>query len=225
MDNANDVNTVLKSSGVEKDFAQKALKRSIFSDDATIALKGLKNSGDSLTSLENIFTGIGTTLKATLTNPLTWIAGAGIAAVGALIYKATEFDRAVNTSTKSQSAYASSANELSELTSQLDTAAARISELQALKQQQKISPAESTELNLLILQNSELERQILLKEKSASRLSDIAVNDALSALKQKNTVDLVPTENSENGSDTKKVYDDFGTAYYAYDQTDILTAT
>ena len=142
-----------------------------------------------------------------------------------MIYKATEFDRAVNTSTKSQSAYASSANELSELTSQLDTAAARISELQALKQQQKISPAESTELDLLMLQNSGLERQILLKEKSASRLSDIAVNDALSALKQKNTVDLVPTENSENGSDTKKVYDDFGTAYYAYDKTDILTAT
>ena len=89
----------------------------------------------------------------------------------------------------------------------------------------RISPAESTELNLLMLQNSELERQILLKEKSASHLSDIAVNDALSALKQKNTVDLVPIENSENDSDTKKVYDDFGTAYYAYDKTDILTAT
>ena len=96
MDSASDVNTVLKTSGVEKDFAQKALKRSVFSDDATTTLKGLKNSGDSLTSLENIFTGIGTTLKVTLTNPLTWIAGAGIAAVGALIYKATEFDRAVN---------------------------------------------------------------------------------------------------------------------------------
>lgn len=225
MDNANDVNTVLKSSGVEKDFAQKALKRSIFSDDATTALKGLKNSGDSLTSLENIFTGIGTTLQATLTNPLTWMAGAGIAAVGALIYKATEFDRAVNASAKSQSVFASAANELSELNSQMDAISTRISELQALKQQQKISPAESTELNLLMLQNSELEHQIQLKEKSASQLSDITVNDALSALKQKNTVDLVPTENSQDGSDTKKVYDDFGTAYYAYDKTDIITAT
>lgn len=107
----------------------------------------------------------------------------------------------------------------------MDTVSARISELQALKQQQKISPAESAELNLLTLQNSELERQTQLKEKSASQLSDTAVNDTLKALKQKNTVDLVPTENSENGSDTKKVYDDFGTAYYAYDQTDILTAT
>ena len=38
MDNANDVNTVLKSSAVEKDFAQKAPKRSIFSNNATIAL-------------------------------------------------------------------------------------------------------------------------------------------------------------------------------------------
>ena len=231
-----DINTVFKNAGISKESAQSILQQSKrwknslsnlsessstssgFITNEAIALEGLKSS-------ESALAAIGTTLKATLTNPLTWMAGAGIAAVGALIYKATEFDRAVNASAKSQSVFASAANELSELNSQMDAVSARISELQTLKQQQKISPAESTELNLLMLQNSELEHQIQLKEKSASQLSDIAVNDTLRALNQKNTIDLVPTENSENGSDTKKVYDDFGTAYYAYDKTDIITAT
>ena len=231
-----DINTVFKNAGISKESAQSILQQSKrwknslsnlsessstssgFITNEAIALEGLKSS-------ESALAAIGTTLKATLMNPLTWMAGAGIAAVGALIYKATEFDRAVNASAKSQSVFASAANELSELNSQMDAVSARISELQALKQQQKISPAESTELNLLMLQNSKLERQIQLKEKSASQLSDIAVNDTLRALNQKNTIDLVPTENSENGSDTKKVYDDFGTAYYAYDKTDIITAT
>lgn len=131
-----DINTVFKNAGISKKSAQSILQQSKrwkdnlsnlsessptssgFITNEAIALEGLKSS-------ESALAAIGTTLKATLTNPLTWIAGAGIAAVGALIYKATEFDRAVNTSTKSQSAYASSANELSELTSQLDTAACK----------------------------------------------------------------------------------------------------
>ena len=230
-----DINTVFKKSGLSIDEAKGVLdgsnwasKLNDIAEPAAASAEAATNMGIALAGLKNSKTAlatIGTTLKATLTNPLTWMVGAGIAAVGALIYKATEFDRAVNASAKSQSVFASAANELSELNSQMDAVSARISELQTLKQQQKISPAESTELNLLMLQNLELEHQIQLKEKSASQLSDIAVNDTLRALNQKNTIDLVPTENSENGSDTKKVYDDFGTAYYAYDKTDIITAT
>lgn len=230
-----DINTVFKKSGLSIDEAKGVLdgsnwasKLNDIAEPAAASAEAATNMGIALAGLKNSKTAlatIGTTLKTTLMNPLTWMAGVGIAAVGALIYKATEFDRAVNASAKSQSVFASAANELSELNSQMDAVSARISELQALKQQQKISPAESTELNLLMLQNSKLERQIQLKEKPASQLSDIAVNDTLRALNQKNTIDLVPTENSENGSDTKKVYDDFGTAYYAYDKTDIITAT
>ncbi|MFR0986721.1 MAG: hypothetical protein ACLSFZ_09540, partial [Frisingicoccus sp.] len=236
LSNFKEINTVFKNAGISKESAQSVLRQSEqwknslnslseaaaassgFITNEAIALEGLKSS-------ETAFEAIGATLKTALMNPLTWMAGAGIAAVGALIYKATEFERAVNTSAKSQSAYASAADELSELNSQMDAVSARISELQTLKQQKKISPAESTELNLLTLQNSELEHQIQLKEKSVSQLSDTAVNDTLRALKQKNTIDLVPTENSQDGSDTKKVYDDFGTAYYDYDKTDIITAT
>ena len=151
-----DINTVFKNAGISKESAQSILQQSKrwknslsnlsessstssgFITNEAIALEGLKSS-------ESALAAIGTTLKATLTNPLTWMAGAGIAAVGALIYKATEFDRAVNASAKSQSVFASAANELSELNSQMDAVSARISELQTLKQQQKISPGESSE--------------------------------------------------------------------------------
>lgn len=44
MDNANDINTILKASGIHKSFAQKALKNSNFSNNADIVLKGLKDS-------------------------------------------------------------------------------------------------------------------------------------------------------------------------------------
>lgn len=152
-------------------------------------------------------------------NPLTWMAGAGIAAMGALIYKATEFDRAIDAASKSQSIYASAATELSELDSQLDTTSARISELTSLKKQGNLSFAEEAELETLILQNAELERQIQLKETAAQQLSDKTVSDAVKALNQENTVNLVTTE------DSKKVYDDFGTSYDVYEQTDIITAT
>lgn len=221
MDNISDVNTVLKVSGIEKDFAQKAIKNSNFSTNIDIALKGLKNPEDFFTSVENLFTGIGAALKTSLMNPLTWIAGAGIAAMGGLIYKATEFDRAVNASSKSQSIYASAANELSELNVQFDAISARISELNSLKNQRPLSFSEESELNALILQNSEFEHQIQLKEKSANLLSNTAVNDSIKALKQRNTTDLVGNSNHEN----QKIYDDFGTGYDVYDKTDIITAT
>ena len=212
MDNANDVNTILKASGIHKSFAQKALKNSSFSNDTDIVLKGLKDSKGSLAA-------IGTVLKTALMNPMTWIAGAGIAAIGRMVYKATEFDRAINATSKSQSVFASASNELSTLNSQLDATTSRISELKALKAQGNLSPSESSELEALNLQNSELELQIQLKKRSAAQLSDAAVKNAVSTLRQKNTTNFVTDDN------TKKVYDDFGTAYNVYDKTDIITAT
>lgn len=190
MDNANDVNTILKASGIHKSFAQKALKNSNFSNNADIVLKGLKDS-------EGILATIGTILKTALMNPMTWIAGAGIAAIGRMVYKATEFDRAINATSKSQSVFASASNELSTLNSQLDATASRISELKALKAQGNLSPSESSELEALNLQNSELELQIQLKKRSAAQLSDAAVKNAISALRQKNTTNFVADDNTE----------------------------
>ena len=226
---ADDINTVFKNAGISQELAESVLNESKWksklndiaqsaaasasaSTNLGVALQGLKSS-------EGALSVIGATLKASLMNPLTWMAGAGIAAMGALIYKATEFDRAINATSKSQSAYASAATELSELNAQLDTASARISELNSLKKQRSLSFAEESELDTLLLQNNELERQIQLKEASAQQLSDEAVSNAVKALNQKNTVNLVTTE------DSKKVYDDFGTSYDVYEQTDIITAT
>ena len=170
-----------------------------------------------MSSLDDIFTGIGTTLKLGLHNPLTWIAGAGVTAIGALILKATEFDRAVKASGKSQSIYASTANELATMNSQLDSASQRISELQTKQNQGGLSFAEEAELNTLQLQRTEMERDIQLKEQTANRQSKETVNDALKALKQTNTLDLTAS--------SSQVYDDFGTAYNVPKETDIVTAT
>lgn len=154
-----------------------------------VATKGLKDSEGGLVA-------IGTVLKTALMNPMTWIAGAGIAAIGRMVYKATEFDRAINATSKSQSVFASASNELSTLNSQLDATASRISELKALKAQGNLSPSESSELEALNLQNSELELQIQLKKRSAAQLSDAAVKNAISALRQKNTTNFVADDNT-----------------------------
>lgn len=226
---------MFKNASISKEDAQSILKKSLnwsnrlndIAEPATAsteavtnlskALEGLKSSGGGLPSLDDIFTGIGTTLKLGLHNPLTWIAGAGVTAIGALILKATEFDRAVKASGKSQSIYASTANELATMNSQLDSASQRISELQTKQNQGGLSFAEEAELNTLQLQRTEMERDIQLKEQTANRQSKEAVNDALKALKQTNTLDLTAS--------SSQVYDDFGTAYNVPKETDIVTAT
>lgn len=66
--------------------------------------------------LNNALTGTLAILKSTAialaTNPLTWIIGGMAVAVGALVYEATKFDRAVEKATESQSAYKEIASEI-----------------------------------------------------------------------------------------------------------------
>ena len=171
--------------------------------------------------LNNALTGTLAILKSTAialaTNPLTWIIGGMAVAVGALVYEATKFDRAVEKATESQSAYVEVAQELESLQSELDSTTEKIEELQKLADSGDITLAQENELRNLKLQNAELERQIKLKQKAVEKPSENAINDAMDAFNMKRINDLTQS--------TGSVVDDFGARYDTYAQTDIITAT
>lgn len=124
---------------------------------------------------------------ALLSNPITWIVGAiGVAAV-ATYKQAHAFEDAAKSASEAQSTYASSANDLASLNSELETTSARIAELQELKDAGTITLTEESELAKLQRQNSELERQIALQQQLVSEDRKKSIQTAMDALEIKGT--------------------------------------
>lgn len=173
-------------------------------------VKGLVSSTDEVVGLGTAFKGLGIQLKSLLLNPATIGIGAMATVFGAAYYEATKFDRAIEKAAKSQASYTETADELKTLQSELKTTSDRIEELES---QGNLTITEESELEKLKLQNAELKRQYVLKEKIANEKQKESAEDAKNALKVKGTEDLTNMVDMSLS----------GTAIYG--KTDIITAS
>lgn len=142
------------------------------------------------------------TIAGMLTNPTTLFAVGLGAAVSAITtfekYQKELMSNAVSKAQGSKAAYDETVQELKSMNVELETANARISELQSLSDAGTITLAEESELETLKLQNQELERQIALKQQLADEQSKTSVDDAVAALKLNRTQDLTRTTVDNN---------------------------
>ena len=93
-------------------------------------------------------------------------------------YSQTGYTRASEKLDKSSGEYETTKSELNSLNSQLDETKSRIEELQSMQKDGTITVADEAELSKLQQQNSELERQIALKESLAKNQAEVVAKDA-----------------------------------------------
>ena len=225
LESVEDVSTVLRQGGISEELARTALGQSRnFADDAENIMNVVSASSDAVDNLgQNLsrlpsqttgLAGIAGSLKAAfvplLTNPFTYLA-IGAAVAGTALYNyITAFDKAVEKTQESQAAYSQAAAEVSSLNSELEQAQSKIT---ALESKGSLTLTEEAELNRLRMQNTELQRQLDLKQQIAEEKSTATVKDAVEALEYERTTDLTYGQKVN------------GTVNTAKRNTDIITAT
>lgn len=206
---------------------------------ATESLAGAQTTATATTSgLSAAMTGLGATLKSVFislaTNPFTYlVAGLAVGAV-ALHNYITAFDKASEKAQESQSAYSSTTQELSSLKSEAEsykdtlesladtyeikiTGNEDVSELIQKLQSSDLSLEDRAQVEQIKAQNSELERQITLKQQLAEQQAKQTEQDAIDALKIEHTQDMTQQYTT---------YDKTGMVEHTQNrQTDIITAS
>ena len=127
-------------------------------------------------SAGNIIKGFFASIKGYI--PILAVAGTAFAAFKLWDYSQTGYTRASKKLDKSSGEYETTKSELNSLNSQLDETKSRIEELQSMKKDGTITVADEAELSKLQQQNSELERQIALKESLAKKQAEVVAKDA-----------------------------------------------
>ena len=127
-------------------------------------------------SAGNIIKGFFASIKGYI--PILAVAGTAFAAFKLWDYSQTGYTRALEKLDKSSGEYETTKSELNSLNSQLDETKSRIEELQSMKKDGTITVADEAELSKLQQQNSELERQIALKESLAKKQAEVVAKDA-----------------------------------------------
>lgn len=206
---------------------------------ATESLAGAQTTATATTSgLSAAMTGLGATLKSVFislaTNPFTYlVAGLAVGAV-ALHNYITAFDKASEKAQESQSAYSSTTQELNSLKSEAEsykdtlesladtyeikiTGNEDVSELIQKLQSSDLSLEDRAQVEQIKAQNSELERQITLKQQLAEQQAKQTEQDAIDALKIEHTQDMTQQYTT---------YDKTGMVEHTQNrQTDIITAS
>ena len=121
-------------------------------------------------------------LLALATNPLTWLIAIGAAAVALQDFYTVDYKEAHEALEESKEKYEESAEAVESLSSELETVKERIEELQDLKDSGDITLEEEAELEQLISQNEELERQIALEKELLKIKSKDLIDDAKEAM-------------------------------------------
>lgn len=127
-------------------------------------------------SAGNIIKGFFASIKGYI--PILAVAGTAFAAFKLWDYSQTGYTRASEKLDKSSGEYETTKSELNSLNSQLDETKSRIEELQSMKKDGTITVADEAELSKLQQQNSELERQVALKESLAKKQAEVVAKDA-----------------------------------------------
>lgn len=127
-------------------------------------------------SAGNIIKGFFASIKGYI--PILAVAGTAFAAFKLWDYSQTGYTRASKKLDKSSGEYETTKSELNSLNSQLDETKSRIEELQSMKKDGTITVADEAELSKLQQQNSELERQVALKESLAKKQAEVVAKDA-----------------------------------------------
>lgn len=126
-------------------------------------------------SAGNIIKGFFASIKGYI--PILAVAGTAFAAFKLWDYSQTGYTRASEKLDKSSGEYETTKSELNSLNSQLDETKSRIEELQSMKKDGTITVADEAELSKLQQQNSELERQVALKESLAKKQAEVVAKD------------------------------------------------
>lgn len=204
---------------------------------ATKELAGAQAGATATTSgFSAAMTGLGASIKATLISYAPFIALFAGLAVGAVALHnyITAFDKASEKAQESQSAYSSTTQELNSLKSEAEsykdtlesladtyeikiTGNEDVSELIQKLQSSDLSLEDRAQVEQIKAQNSELERQITLKQQLAEQQAKQTEQDAIDALKIEHTQDMTQQYTT---------YDKTGMVENTQNrQTDIITAS
>lgn len=195
-DSLNDVGDALIKTGkltdVQKEHLEKLMKAGE-TDKLKNAMNGIVSNSDELSksfanlgknsgkisffdNLKSQAKGAVVALKSVL--PVLAAVGVAYGAYKLWDYSQTGYTRASKKLDKSSGEYETTKSELNSLNSQLDETKSRIEELQSMKKDGTITVADEAELSKLQQQNSELERQIALKESLAKKQAEVVAKDA-----------------------------------------------
>lgn len=195
-DSINDVGNALIKSGKLTDDQAKHIKAVMDAGDSSKTKQALKDITSEVDGLGNSMALLGskTTSNSFFDNLKSQAKGAVVAlksvlpvlaAVGVAYgayklwdYSQTGYTRASKKLDKSSGEYETTKSELNSLNSQLDETKSHIEELQSMKKDGTITVADEAELSKLQQQNSELERQIALKESLAKKQAEVVAKDA-----------------------------------------------
>lgn len=195
-DSLNDVGDALIKTGkltdVQKEHLEKLMKAGE-TDKLKNAMNGIVSNSDELSksfanlgknsgkisffdNLKSQAKGAVVALKSVL--PILAAVGVAYGAYKLWDYSQTGYTRASKKLDKSSGEYETTKSELNSLNSQLDETKSRIEELQSMKKDGTITVADEAELSKLQQQNSELERQVALKESLAKKQAEVVAKDA-----------------------------------------------